>query len=36
MDKIDILIDVLSAAAYKAIIVDLRNYDRKMAAFEEL
>ena len=34
MDKIDILMAVLGAAAYMAIMVDLRNYERKMAAFE--
>ena len=32
MDKIDILMAILGAAAYMAIIVDLRNYERKMAA----
>ncbi len=36
MDKIDILMAVLGAAAYMAIMVDLRNYERKMAAFEAL
>ncbi|HIZ88921.1 MAG TPA: hypothetical protein H9804_03165 [Candidatus Mucispirillum faecigallinarum] len=34
MDKIDILMAILGAAAYVAIMVDLRNYERKMAAFE--
>lgn len=34
MDKVDILMAVLGFAAYMAIMVDLRNYERKMAAFE--
>ena len=34
MDKIDILMAILGVAAYMAIMVDLRNYERKMAAFE--
>ena len=34
MDKIYILMAILGAAAYVAIMVDLRNYERKMAAFE--
>ena len=34
MDKIDILMAILGIAAYMAIMVDLRNYERKMAAFE--
>ena len=34
MDKIDILMAILGVAAYMAIMVDLRNYERKMAVFE--
>ena len=34
MEQIDILMAILGAAAYVAIMVDLRNYERKMAAFE--
>ncbi len=34
MDKVDILMAMLGFAAYLAILVDLRNYERKMAAFE--
>lgn len=34
MDKVDILMAILGFAAYMAIMVDLRNYERKMAAYE--
>ncbi len=34
MDKVDILMAILGFAAYFAILVDLRNYERKMAAYE--
>lgn len=34
MDKIDILMAVLGIVAYMAILIDLRDYERKMAAYE--
>lgn len=34
MDKVDFLMVLLGIAAYVATMVDLRNYERKMAAFE--
>lgn len=36
MEKVDILITLLGIASYIAIMMDLRNYERKLALFEEL
>ncbi len=36
MDKVDVLMAILGVAAYMGIMIDLRNYERKMAAFEAL
>ena len=36
MEKVDILITLLGVASYLAIMMDLRNYERRLAQFEEL
>ncbi|MDE7169624.1 MAG: hypothetical protein K2N67_05450 [Mucispirillum sp.] len=36
MDKIDILMVILGAASYIAIMTDLRSYERKIALFEAI
>lgn len=36
MDKIDIFMAFLGFLSYVAIMVDLKNYERKMAAFEAI
>lgn len=34
MDKVDIMMAILGIVAYMAILIDLRDYERKMAAYE--
>lgn len=36
MDKIDIFMVFLGIISYMAIMIDLRNYERKVAAFEAI
>lgn len=36
MDKIDVFMVFLGIISYMAIMIDLRNYERKVAAFEAI
>ncbi len=36
MDKLDIFMALLGLIAYMAIMIDLRNYERRMVAFEAI